>query len=127
MTWILTLKKWNIRRLNEKEETICTEQCIIIFSQLCTFGERKRNTFQKFTSHIKRELSLASGLRQEWALKHLDLRYSKVMGLGQTVFRTFEVFSLVIIPHDLGIAYTLMNQKTKKIGLILLSSKLIFL
>lgn len=59
-----------------------------------------------------------------WALKPLDSRYSKAVGLGQTVFRASESFSLVIIPHDFGVAATLMNQKARKIGLILLSSVL---
>lgn len=127
MTWILSFEKVKHERTQWKRGNNMHRAKYIIFSQLCAFGKRDMNTFEISPSHIKRDLSLSSGLRQVCTLKHLGLWYSKVMGIGQIEFRASESFSLVNMPHDLGIVYTLMNQKARKIGLILLFSELIFL
>lgn len=74
--------------------------CHNLFTIMHTWREEE----QIFISHTKRELSFSSSLRQIWAIIYLGFRYSKVMGLGQTVFRASYSLSLVIIPHDFGIA-----------------------
>lgn len=103
------------RTMCHKRRQYACKMCHNLFTTMHIWREEEEH--QIFTSHIKRELSLSSGLRQVQAIKHLGLRYSMVMGLGQTVFRASASFSLVIIPHDFGIADTAMNQKARRISL----------